>query len=432
MFFLIPISHDRMDMRRWPWVTAAIIAINIAVHVAVTLSVDQDAVDTSMLRALEYHAAHPELSAKAPLAGFESRLKRVGARLPALGRSRPASGDPRVDAAREREAQARRQQTLDDLCEQLAAAMHASPAFRWGYLPSPFRPLTLLTYQFLHGGWEHLLFNMWFLWLLGCYVEDAWGRAFFGLFYLGAGVFAAVFQQLGGGDPNVPMIGASGAIAGVMGAFLVRFFRAKIRFYYILWPIRRGTFSSPAFVMLPLWLAGQVTAVIMDTQGNVAYLAHVGGFLFGFVVALVLRSSAFEEKIGSAIERELSAVMAPELRQAGKHMRRAEYAAAILLLDKYLGEHPDDVEAHLLLARAGRGLRSPRVEGRGYAGALGACDAEDLDAALQVFRQAMSRGLHQDLPRELVLALAQELAAQQRPVDAAELRAAVQAEGDPS
>jgi membrane associated rhomboid family serine protease len=152
--------------------------------------------------------------------------------------------------------------------------------------PSPIY-LTLLTSMFLHGGWLHLGGNMLFLFIFGDNVEHAFGRVFYLIFYLGAGVIASLAQVWAGPDSVIPSLGASGAISGVLGAYLVLFPGNKIRvlvWYFIV--------TVPAIVMIGLWAALQFFsgfASIAETQqtGGVAYLAHVGGFVTGVAVGLL-------------------------------------------------------------------------------------------------------------------------------------------------
>ncbi len=145
----------------------------------------------------------------------------------------------------------------------------------------------LFTSMFLHGSWLHLLGNMWFLWLFGNNVEDSMGRARFVAFYLVCGLAAALLQVALDPAAAVPMVGASGAISGVMGAYLVLYPRVRV---YALLPI--GFFLTsitlPAWTMLLYWFAIQllsgVTVLSGATAGGVAFWAHVGGFVAGAVL----------------------------------------------------------------------------------------------------------------------------------------------------
>src|SRR5438105_1589259 len=152
----------------------------------------------------------------------------------------------------------------------------------YGMIPDEFRWSTLITSMFLHGGWMHVLGNMWFLWIFGDNIEDILGHGKFLLFYLLCGVAAALTQTYLSLDSRVPMVGASGAIAGVMGAYLVKFPRSRI--YTLVFYIFITTIEVPAWVMLIYWFAIQFISGVGSlaapvAQGGTAFFAHVGGFV---------------------------------------------------------------------------------------------------------------------------------------------------------
>lgn len=144
--------------------------------------------------------------------------------------------------------------------------------------------LAVITSMFLHGGWLHLGFNMLFLWVFGNNIEDRMGWGLYLLFYVLAGIFATVGQVLIDPSSTVPVVGASGAIAGVMGAYFVWFPRAKVftLFFAILVWFR----EIEARVVLLIWLGLQF---LFNRGGDVAWMAHVAGFAFGAAVAWVFR-----------------------------------------------------------------------------------------------------------------------------------------------
>lgn len=156
-----------------------------------------------------------------------------------------------------------------------------------GVLNEPPEFLTLVTSQFLHGGWMHLIGNMLFLWIFGNNVEDKLGRVKFLGFYLTCGVLAALTQWAFSPQSAIPGLGASGAIAGVMGAYILRFPRVSINTYippFFIIPI-------PAFAYLGIWFLQQAISSVsrpMGGQGGVAYWAHAGGFVFGAVLGVLL------------------------------------------------------------------------------------------------------------------------------------------------
>jgi membrane associated rhomboid family serine protease len=147
---------------------------------------------------------------------------------------------------------------------------------------------TVLTSMFLHGGWLHLAGNMLYLWVFGDNVEERMGRLRFLLFYLVCGVAAVFAQALPAPETRVPMIGASGAISGVLGAYLLLFPRARVR-VLVLVPMRPvlKIIRMPAVWVLGLWFGVQLIASLTATagEGGVAFRAHLGGFVAGFVLA---------------------------------------------------------------------------------------------------------------------------------------------------
>jgi membrane associated rhomboid family serine protease len=151
--------------------------------------------------------------------------------------------------------------------------------------------LTLLTCVFLHGGWMHFIGNVWILYIFGDNVEDRFGRVGYLLFYLGSGVLASATHLLTNLDSTVPTIGASGAIAGVMGAYFILFPRAQV--LTLIPVVFIHVIRLPAPFFLGIWFLLQFfqgTMAISDVEsGGVAWWAHIGGFVVGVVVALVFR-----------------------------------------------------------------------------------------------------------------------------------------------
>lgn len=164
----------------------------------------------------------------------------------------------------------------------------------FGMVPDNFHPLSLLTSMFLHGGWMHLLGNMLFLWVFGDNIEDILGSLKFLSFYLLCGVAAAGAQYLINPDSRVPMIGASGAIAGVMGAYLVKFPHSRISM--VGWFVIIFSFELPAWVVLLYWFGIQFLsgfgsiADVTAERGGTAFFAHVGGFLAGMALIFLYKT----------------------------------------------------------------------------------------------------------------------------------------------
>ncbi|HWC98523.1 MAG TPA: rhomboid family intramembrane serine protease [Candidatus Sulfopaludibacter sp.] len=164
----------------------------------------------------------------------------------------------------------------------------------YGLVPDQFHVSAIFTAMFMHAGWLHVLGNMWFLWIFGDNIEDILGHGKYLLFYLLCGVAAAVAQTFLNPFSRVPMVGASGAIAGVMGAYLVKFPRAEIRalvtlvFFFFLTDV-------PAWAMLIYWFViqlfsgvGSIASPQYAQGGGTAFFAHVGGFVAGIVLIKTL------------------------------------------------------------------------------------------------------------------------------------------------
>jgi len=147
--------------------------------------------------------------------------------------------------------------------------------------------VTIFTSMFMHGGWLHLGGNMLYLWIFGDNVEDRFGHAKFALFYLLCGIAATVAQVAFNASSNIPNLGASGAIAGVLAAYLVMFPREQVKVL-----MGRAVVPMPALVVIGLWIVLQfisgVGAITQSTEtGGVAYLAHIGGFVAGLVLTFL-------------------------------------------------------------------------------------------------------------------------------------------------
>jgi membrane associated rhomboid family serine protease len=168
----------------------------------------------------------------------------------------------------------------------------------WAFVPARFaanpggQAITIFTAMFMHGGWMHLLGNMLFLWIFGDNVEDRFGRLKFLLFYLLTGIAATFAQFALAPHSPVPNVGASGAIAGVLGAYILMFPHARVNVL-----LGRQVVAMPAIVVLGFWIAVQLfsgVGTISYTDetagtGGVAYMAHIGGFFTGFLLTFLFR-----------------------------------------------------------------------------------------------------------------------------------------------
>ena len=172
---------------------------------------------------------------------------------------------------------------------------------RWAFIPAAFAAdpagnfITIFTAMFMHGGWLHLLGNMLFLWIFGDNVEDRLGHAKFLVFYLLAGIAGTLAQFALAPHSSVPNVGASGAIAGVLGAYILMFPQSRVNVL-----LGRQIVAMPAVIVLGMWIVLQLvsgvgTIAYTDESANVggvAYMAHIGGFAAGFLMAFLLRGTS--------------------------------------------------------------------------------------------------------------------------------------------
>jgi len=165
----------------------------------------------------------------------------------------------------------------------------------YGVVPADFSAPALISSMFLHGSWSHVIVNMWYLWIFGDNVEDRLGHGRFLAFYLLCGIAAALGQVAMDPYSTVPMVGASGAIAGVMGAYFVLYPQSRVLTLVPLW-FYYEIFELPAIFLLGFWFLIQLfsagaIAVTASTHGSggVAFMAHVAGFVFGAVGVFVFR-----------------------------------------------------------------------------------------------------------------------------------------------
>ena len=157
---------------------------------------------------------------------------------------------------------------------------------------------TVFTSMFMHGGWVHLLGNMLYLWIFGDNVENRFGHVKFLVFYLLCGIAATVAQVAVDPSSNIPNLGASGAIAGVLGAYIVMFPKGQVRVL-----MGRGVVNMPAFIVLGLWIVLQfvnsVGAITHSAEtGGVAYMAHVGGFVAGLILTFIFGGGRRVQAVG--------------------------------------------------------------------------------------------------------------------------------------
>jgi len=351
---IIPIGQRDSTVRRLPWVTFAIMILCFLAFVGTlgeTKRLQQEAA-TTIGEAIRYWSEHPYLEPGERMknmltggSGEQEEALREFVRQ--FGRKPPASAEERR----------KEQEHLDGLVERGFSLLHEIPAFRYGLIPAKPAASAYLTYMFMHAGWMHLFGNLFILFLTGPFLEDAWGRPLFGALYVASGIisafmFAAHYPHFQG-----PLVGASGAIAGVMGAFLVRFWHRRIRFFYWFFFVFWGTFEAPAWIMLGLWLFRELAfAQAMDTVapgsggGGTAHWAHVWGFVFGAAVAVLVKRFTIEERfIHPAIEAKITVVDNEPIERAMELHKGGDTERALRLLEAEVRRDASNIDAELAL-----------------------------------------------------------------------------------
>lgn len=348
---LLPIGHEESTVRRLPWVTFALIGLNILFFIAIGLRGERidKKLQISLAQLIQYWEEHPYLNF--PWKGLPDTVaERIRKSINSTADFRQVFPHPPPLTIGQQE---REQAKLNQMVAEFIESWKSHPLMKWGLIPAQLDPVTLITSLFMHSGWLHLIFNMLFLFLAGPAVEDCFGRPLFTALYLLAGIAGNLLHVAAFSHSLVPLVGASGAISGLMGAFLIRFAYTKIKLLYIIFIFLRpitGTFLVPAWFVLPLWLLQQVFFYLMEREGAVAYLAHIGGFLLGAGLAFTIKLFHIEERyIHPAIEKEISISQHPALDQGMDLLAKGDVIGARAAFGGVLAEDPRNPDANLAM-----------------------------------------------------------------------------------
>jgi len=346
MFILLPVAHEQQKVQRLPWITFALIAINVVVYLITSPGHDdnQREINEKYDQVVKFYVQHPYLEFPDSMNQFltQNELQKIEAM--------KESGEKPQDQDTLEEEQSK----LDELAADVLTLLNQDPFRKYGFVPTDPHFTNAFTCMFMHSGFFHLFGNMLFLFLAGCAIEDAWGRPVYLVFYLASGLIATGAHQVIFPHSATPLVGASGAIAGLMGAFLVRLAKTRIRFFYLIWllflGVRTGSFYAPAYVVLPLWLLQQFLIASLDSGsgGGVAVWAHIGGFIFGAIVAVVIKLTNFEEKfIAPSIEKKVSLEQNPLFLKGMQLSENKDYSGALICLQKVVRQDPNHYEAYM-------------------------------------------------------------------------------------
>ncbi len=342
---IVPLS-GRMSMKNPPWVTLLLILANCLVFfflLSTDMRIMQEAYDYYLksglagieVKVYELHKKGSPLS-NVPPEEYAYKGNDVEARLEKMHRDRDFKdklekgqiikpGDGIYASWKEKK-------------DHFQSILERTSTYRYGFIPSEWSIKGAFTYMFMHGGFMHLFGNMVFLWLAGCVIEIAWGRLMYLWVYIGGGLTSVLLFWLAYQDSTTPLVGASGAIAALMGAYAVLYGRRKIKIFYSLGFYFNYT-MVPGFMILGAWVGNEIFQLLSNTESSVAYMAHIGGFSGGALMGIInqrflgkLSERLFEPDQGEKIPMLLD--------QAMKKVEVLDLSGARTLFEQVLALQP--------------------------------------------------------------------------------------------
>ncbi len=289
---------------------------------------------------------------------------------------------------------------------------------KYGFRPAHARPVTWLSYMFLHGSGSHLIGNMIFLWLVGCILEYGMGRRYYPVLYILGGLIAVLLYFAAKHASITPLVGASGAIAGLMGAFAVIFGRERVRIFLSL-GFYFNYFKVRAIYLLPLWVGNELYQLFFGGMSQVAYTAHLGGLVGGAGLAFI-----YKRYIGAVDTRILQDdgedKVSPKLEAAMSHMGQLEFGKARKLLLELRSEEPARTDVMQLLFNIDRHFPERQAVHQtttAYLKRLSG-DISHWDTVISVYDRYIFAVKKPRLPLDLFLNVSRAMTAKNRPADA--------------
>jgi membrane associated rhomboid family serine protease len=365
---LIPIGNENSTVRRLPWVTFVLMALNVIIYyVSLPAGTEQskDLMNTQ-IHLIEFVQENGQMLADEKV---RNKLKEIGflseGEIDDIEEMIKQNPDTKrdyemwlngPDAAKLREE-------FDKLITDFKAAASDHIYYKYGIAPAgKWKAYQLITWAFMHGGTLHLFFNLIFFFAVGFSLEDLWGRGVFLSFYLLSAMASALPAIIN--PASVPWVGASGAISATMGAFLIRLPRVKIKIVWIsmvfsliirlLGKKPYGVIMVAAYIYIPFYFVTQILTwyytIRVGGSSDVAYMAHFAGFAFGVAFALVMKATRAEEQIiNPKIEAKVTFSASPAVTSAIEMLDRGETPMAERKLKAHLAKNPDDAFAILAL-----------------------------------------------------------------------------------
>ncbi len=385
MFILIPTYHDKMDVQRLPVITLALVVICTIVQFITqfTGGTSEERIKQAEKELVSFCVEFPQAKlpedVKKRLSGkSQDYLRQMRKYQEILGWDDDRQQWPpdivpdKADGVLDEEREYSEGEELNEgaypvklnpefqkRIENFRNAFGDNFFHKWGYIPAQGGFIKMITSMFIHVGWLHLIGNLLFLWLAGCALEDLWGRIFFPVLYVAGGIVALQTHAYMYPESTIACVGASGAIAALVGAFMIRLFKARIHFAWFALlgiRIRRGLFKAPAFIMLPLWFIQQLFWGLMYTGnadgGGIAFWAHIGGFAFGALAAITIKLTGLEKHVIKAAVDKKTNLMDESLSSGVAKLESGDIEGAIFDFKTALSRNLEDAPTRGLLARA--------------------------------------------------------------------------------
>ncbi len=297
---ILPIGKDGFSFRRMPWVTIFIIIVCIFIHAMVT-NYDRpilEKIDKLQDEYIEFYMDHPYFPFARNFIPYK-KYKPFRKKIEQYDWYR----ESRTYVFPENEIVDQARVKLDGFIDDIIGQRRQLSWQRWGYKRTESTFFTHFSHFFLHADWRHVLFNMLFFFFVGAFLEELWGYKFYFIFYILCGLFSTIGSDLIHPTTNLYSLGASGAVSGVIGAFLARFWNEKVRFIW--WGgglFSFGTFTVPGWMMVIFEVGREfIYAKIQDASYNggssTGYWAHFSGLVFGILVVIIMKIIKVEKKV---------------------------------------------------------------------------------------------------------------------------------------
>lgn len=414
--FIVPLT-GRVSWRRPPVVTIALILINCLIFFLFYFSDIQ-----RLIEAEQYYfdSGLAEIEVQAYI-DYRDRIEDTGPVSPAEGMAPDTLAAYRERMRRDESfMKALREEAVipigDERYEQwrqcrrtYESKLAAVTSYRFGFRPATHAPLTFLSYMFLHGGFGHLLGNMIFLWIVGCILENACGRRPYLFIYLAGGILAVIVYWAVYPQSEIPLVGASGSISALMGAFTVIFGMRKVKFFYSL-GVYFNYVRLPAIALLPVWIGKEFFQLWFGSVAHVAYVAHIGGLVGGSVLGVVVGRWIGDSHLRALQESDPKNDRAPQIAQALEKIAALDLEGGRRLLRGVLQEAPGHLTALTHLFNVEKNLPES-AEFHRTAASLLARLSGDAEKACDVYQEYVRAAGRPKLSAELFLRISAACAA---------------------